>query len=332
MKDLYGVHIPKPSFPGVEVVARTQNEPTNMFGTKYVTTRCTKILSSSNDPYISTTMFEWILTIEQLHTPIHLAMLLQQEPNWSIKPWSHGAKSTWPGPWAPPRCVLFWSSPQPFKKPTSPARKIAATWLTYWPSDPLLFWNRTWWTWNLGFGMYHVFFFYNIFWLTAPPISDASQTTNGWWWCSLHRPSVCACIVYILYNYILNTHTNIPSTSTVSIQRISSPAIDDFLFATYEYLRFFLCPNHVLKHHLQTPQSSSSDSLTLKEYPQWSIIEIITKWLANKTVPPMKRQTAKFRTSNRFSRIRSCHSTMLIECNYPQVIKNGNGNSPIDRW
>lgn len=208
MKDLYGVHIPKPSFPGVEVVARTQNEPTNMFGTKYVTTRCTKILSSSNDPYISTTMFEWILTIEQLHTPIHLAMLLQQEPNWSIKPWSHGAKSTWPGPWAPPRCVLFWSSPQPFKKPTSPARKIAVTWLTYWPSDPLLFWNRTWWTWNLGFGMYHVFFFYNIFWLTAPPISDASQTTNGWWWCSLHRPSVCACIVYILYNYILNTHTH----------------------------------------------------------------------------------------------------------------------------
>jgi hypothetical protein len=164
-------------------------------------------------------MFEWILTIEQLHTPIHLAMLLQQEPNWSIKPWSHGAKSTWPGPWAPPRCVLFWSSPQPFKKPTSPARKIAATWLTYWPSDPLLFWNRTWWTWNLGFGMYHVFFFYNIFWLTAPPISDASQTTNGWWWCSLHRPSVCACIVYILYNYILNTHTPISPVQVLYLYR-----------------------------------------------------------------------------------------------------------------
>ena len=254
------------------------------------------------------------------HSPGHVAAAGTQLKYQTMVPWyvcrphlGPTAKSTWPGPWAPPRRVLFWSSPQPFKKPTSPARQIAATWLTYWPSDPLLFWNRTWWTWNLGFGMYHVFF-YNIFWLTAPPISDASQTTNGWWWCSLHRPSVCACIVYVLYNYIYifqtHTHTNIPSTSTVSIQRLSSPAIDDFLFATY--LRFFLCPTHVLKHHLQTPRSSSSDSLTLKEYPQWSIIEIITKWLANKTVPPMKRQTAKFRTSNRFSRIRSCE----IACSF----------------
>lgn len=152
------------------------------------------------------------------HSPGHVAAAGTQLKYQTMVPWyvcrphlGPTAKSTWPGPWAPPRRVLFWSSPQPFKKPTSPARQIAATWLTYWPSDPLLFWNRTWWTWNLGFGMYHVFF-NNIFWLTAPPISDASQTTNGWWWCSLHRPSVCACIVYVLYNYIYiyipNTHTH----------------------------------------------------------------------------------------------------------------------------